>query len=160
MQELHEGVELSEQQTEIVCRGLLDLAAVDGVHESELELIAEFCGAGGHTADFDALQKHPFDLAEAAKVLKSGGDEVVESFLASAYLLIYADGEHSEAERKRVKEYADALGVSHERLEALHTRARLYLLQTLASNLRNKAAVREVAAQMGLNESDLAGLED
>ncbi len=156
MQELYEGVELSPEQTEVVCRGLLDLASVDGTHDSEMALIADFSGG----ADLDALAAKPFELAAAAQVLTNGGDAVVESFLTSCYLLIYADGDHSEAERARVREYADALGVSADRLESLHTKARLYLLQILATNLRNKAAVRDVAAEMGLSENDLAGLED
>jgi hypothetical protein len=156
MQELYEGIELTPEQTEVVCRGLLDLASVDGTHDSEMALIADFSGG----ADLKALEAKPFDLDAAARVLTAGGDAVVEAFLTSAFLLIYADGDHSERERARIGEYGEALGVSADRLESLHTKARLYLLQILAANLRNKAAVRDVAAEMGLSENDLAGLED
>lgn len=183
MQELYEGVELSPAEIDVIARGLLDLAAVDGVHESEIALIDEFYrGSVAGTAaltiqcphcsnsiefyrrpveggrDLDALRARPFDLDEAAAVLRKGGDEVVEAFLVSAYLLIYADGEHSDAERVRIKEFADALGVSADRLEDLHLRARLYLLQTLAKNLKNKAAVQEVGASLGLAEADIASV--
>lgn len=159
MQELYEGIELNEEQTDLICRGLLDLAKVDGLHEAELELIEGFAAGGGKaSADFAALQSQPFDLEQAKEVL-GGDDQLVEAFLASCYLLIYADGVHSDEERMRIGQYADALGMSRDRLETLHVRARLYLLQMLAQGLRNKEAVKAVGIhQLGLNEDQLAQL--
>lgn len=159
MQELYEGIELDETQTEWICRGLIDLAKVDGMHQAEIELIEGFASAGGKgQANVAAFKDADFDLAQAAKVL-GGSPQLTEAFLASCYLLIYADGRHSDQERTRIGEYADALGVDRERLEDLHVRARLYLLQMLAQGLRNKEAVKAVGVhQLGLNEHQIAQL--
>ncbi len=151
MYELYEGIELDEPQTEAICRGLLDLAACDGVDESELHLIHGFYRTSGAAGDLDALAKQGFDLAAAAKVLQAGGDNVVEAFFISCYLLIYADGEFSDPERKRVGEFGAAFGLDEARLEHLHVKARLYLLQMLAQNLRNPDAVRSVGGELGLS---------
>ncbi|MGK0357857.1 MAG: tellurite resistance protein [Bradymonadia bacterium] len=159
MDELYEGIELSEIQTEWICRGLLDLAKADGLHESELELIQNFATAGGQgSTDVAALKGKGFELAEASKVL--GADErITEAFLVSCYLLIYADGRHSDEERTRISEYATSLNVPADALENLHVKARLYLLQMLAQGLRNKEAVRQVGVhQLGLNPDQITGL--
>ncbi len=160
MQELYEGIELTAEQTEWICRGLLDLAAVDGVDQSEVELVEEFYHSGtGQAADLDALKAKGFDLAEAAAVFKAGGGALVESFLVSSYLLIYADGEHSDEERARIAQYAAAVGLDAESLERLHVKARLYLLETLAKTLRNREVVKAVGIHnLGLTEDQVAGL--
>ncbi len=152
MHELYEGIELDEAQTEAVCRGLFDLAAADGVHETELALIHDFYRGSGKSDDLEALVKQGFDLEATAKTLTAGGGEVVEAFLISCYLLIYADGEFSDAERKRIGEYGDALGLDAARLEHLHVEARRYLLGQLAQALRNADAVREVGRELGLSD--------
>lgn len=159
MQDLYEGIELTPQENQAVVRGLLDLADVDGAHETEMALIADFAGIEDPAA-LAAIRKTPFDLAATVKTLTAGGSAKVEAFLMSAYMLIYADGHHSDRERARIAEYAKAMGVAADRLAHLHTQARLYLLQMLAANLRNKAAVLEVAAELGLGENDLAGLKE
>lgn len=159
MDELYEGIELNETQTEWICRGLLDLAKADGLHESELELIQNFATAGGQGGtDVASLKGKGFDLAEATKVL--GADEkITEAFLVSCYLLIYADGRHSDEERAHIAGYAAGLGVAPDALESLHVKARLYLLQMLAQGLRNKDAVRAVGVhQLGLKAEQLSGL--
>ena len=162
MDELYEGVELSETQTALFCRGLLDLAAVDGVHPAEIDLIEEFYGAAGgaEAGGLEALKAQGFELAKVAPALKVGGAAVVEAFLLTCYLLIYADGEHSEQERRRIGEYAEALGVPADKLEGLHTKARVYLLRQFARSLTNKDAVRTVGAGLGLDEAHInAALE-
>lgn len=151
MHELYEGIELDGAQTEVICRGLLDLAACDGVDDSEIALIHGFYRSSGAAGDLEALAKQDFDLAAAAKTLADGGETVVEAFLISCYLLIYADGEFSDAERKRIAEYGDAFGLDAARLEHLHVKARLYLLEMLAQSLHNKDAVRQVGGELGLS---------
>ncbi|MCA9528160.1 MAG: hypothetical protein KC549_17860 [Myxococcales bacterium] len=159
MQELYEGIELDENQTEWICRGLLDLASADGLHPSEIELIEGFASAGGRgSASIEKLKEGGFDL-EKAKAVLGADPQLTEAFLVSCYLLIYADGRHSDEERARVGTYADALGVERDALEELHVRARLYLLSMLAQGLRNKEAVRAVGIhQLGLKADQIASL--
>jgi len=149
MIELYEGVELDTTQTAMVCRGLLDLAAVDGVHETEVALINDFyASSGGGPQDIHVLREAGFDLGEAAGILKG---EQAETFLLSCYMLIYADGLHSDEERVRIGEYARALDVSEGRLEELHVKARLYLLSVLAQTLKNRAVVQAMGTELGLS---------
>lgn len=155
MQELYEGIDLSPEQSELIVRGLLDLAAVDGIHEAERDLIADFHSGEGGPASLDALAAKGFDPKAAAPVFHKGGEKVVEAFIVSCYLLIYADGNHSDAERARITEYAEALGLSHGQLEELHVKARLYVLQSLAHILWNRETVKQIGTSMGLTEAQL-----
>lgn len=157
MEDLIEGIELSDAQAEWLTRGLLDLAAVDGVHPNEIELIKEFYAGSDaeKRSRVDTLKGESFDLDAAASAFKAGGPKVVEAFLTACYLLIYADGEHSDEERSRVRVYAEALGIDHGALEMLHTKARLVLLQQL-TGIRNRDAVNQVGESMGLEQDDVA----
>lgn len=158
MHDLYEGIELNKAQTEVICRGLLDLAGVDGLHDSEVALIHEFYRSGGGEGDaIEELGTGDFDLDAAKKTLSDGGDAVVEAFMMSCYLLIYADGRHSDEERTRVAQYADAFGLDRARLEELHVKARLYLLEMLAANIRNKDAIHDVGSELGLSAEAIDG---
>jgi hypothetical protein len=149
MNSLYEGIELDNAQTTMICRGLFDLAAVDGVHETEIALINDFYSAsGGGPQELEILAKGGFDLDEATAVLK--GDRA-EAFLLSCYMLIYADGLHSDEEQVRIGEYAAALDISAGRLEELHLQARLYLLSVLAQTLKNREVVQAMGAELGLS---------
>jgi uncharacterized membrane protein YebE (DUF533 family) len=151
MQELYEGIDLTPDQSEWIVRGLLDLAAVDGIHDAERALISDF-----HAGEsLEALAAKGFDAKAAATVFHNGGARVVEAFIVSCYLLIYADGQHSDAERARIAEYASALGLDHGALEELHVKARLYVLQSLAHLLWNRDTVKEIGASMGLTEDHI-----
>jgi hypothetical protein len=156
MNDLYAGIKLNEEQNQWICRGLLDLAAVDGVHANEEALIHEFyCSAGGDPSDLVDLEAQGFDPANAADVLQGN---LVEAFLMSCYMLIYADGHQSEEERVRIGEFAAAMGVDRAELDGLHTRARLYLLQMLAAEIRNRDAIRTAGAALGLTQDDIAGI--
>ena len=72
MQEFMEGVEPTEEQNRIICRALLDLAAVDGVHEAELALVKDFYGGDGDSAGFEAMSATHFDLEASAAALPPG----------------------------------------------------------------------------------------
>lgn len=153
----YDGLELNEEQTNLVCQGLMDLAAVDGVDPSETELIENFySAAGGDKAKLDELLKQPFDIEKAKKVFDT--PDARNAFLLSCYMLIYADGVHSEPERKRISEFAAALDVSAAELEDLHVKARMYLLRELAQGLRNRDVVRQVGMSMGLDDNQMSSL--
>ena len=161
MTELYQSLQLTQAQTEVFCRGLLDLAAVDGLHENEIALVRDFFqGSGGDTATLEAMAAEGFDPSAAAAVLDA---ETTQAFLMSCYMLIYADGRHSDEERARIGEYATAMGVSEAALEQIHDLSRSFLLQNLASGLRNQDAVADVGSEMGLGEdliNRLFGKED
>ncbi|MEE2788157.1 MAG: hypothetical protein VX589_12515 [Myxococcota bacterium] len=153
MNDLYEGVQLNAEQTTWICRGLLDLAAVDGVHENEVALIRQFfVSSGGSESELEQLRGEAFNLDAAAQIITGG---VIDAFLTSCYLLIYADGYHSDEEKVRIKTYADALGVSDAQLNEVHLKARGFLLQELAAGLRNRDALTEVGVELGLTDDDI-----
>lgn len=157
MQNLYEGIELTAEQNEWICRGLLDLAAVDGVDESEIDLVREFYT--GAVTDLEAMAAEGFDLAEAAKAFTAGGEALIEMFIVSCYMLIYADGEHSDAERGRISEFATAVGIGSADLETLHLKSRLFLLEQMAVGLRNRSLVEQIGINnLGLTAEQVAGL--
>ena len=156
MDELYEGIELTEAQATWITRGLLDLAHVDGIHEAERALITDFYTGEGGTSTLEALAAQGFDPAEAAAALRAGGAKVVEAFLTSCYLLIYADGNHSDAERARVAAYGAALGLSPETQEDVHVKARMYILRSLAHITWSKEIVHQIGASMGLAAPQIA----
>ena len=161
MTELYQSLQLTQAQTEVFCRGLLDLAAVDGLHQNEIALVHDFfAGSGGDISALEDMAAETFDLSAAADVLD---DDTTQAFLMSCYMLIYADGRHSDEERARIGQYAAALGVSEASLEQIHNLSRSFLLQNLASGLRNQEAVADVGGEMGLGDDmikTLIGKED
>jgi len=156
MDDLYGGIQLNSEQSTWICRGLLDLAAVDGVHDTEEALIREFYGSsGGDVESLEQLAQDGFDLAAAQGVLTG---QVRDGFLLSCYMLIYADGQQSELEKERIAAYAEGLGVTASELDTLHTQARLYLLQMLAVGLRNRDAVSAAGAALGLSGEQIASI--
>ena len=145
-------IPISEDQAQAIARGLFTVAAVDGVHEREATLIADFYGAatGGDAPKVTSLaelgRQGPLAPADLAAALP--GDELRQLFVKAALLLAYADGKVTEAERKQLAAYAKALGVPADRQAALEESVRDHLMQPLA-RLQNTQAVNQVAKKIG-----------
>jgi len=151
---MYEGIELSHAQSTLICRGLYALAAVDGVHPAEEALVDGFFkSTGGTDEDLRALKSAPFDLSKVAADLQG---DVAEAFIMSCYMLIYADGRLSDEEQNKVEEYAAALGLSPDRLNALHNEARMYLLHNIAEGLKNRDVLDEVGNELGLSAEQVS----
>jgi uncharacterized membrane protein YebE (DUF533 family) len=128
------------------------VAAVDGVHEREAALIANFYGttAGGEARPVTSLAElgrlGPFSPADLAVALP--GTELRQLFVKAALLLAYIDGKVTAAERAQIEAYSAALGVSADRQAALEASVCDHLMQPL-SRLTNTEAVGKVAKQLG-----------
>ena len=146
----YENLVLDERQTAWFCRGLLDLAAVDGEHENEIALVREFLLASESAVTLEELKASPFKLAEVAAVIDG---PAAEAFIISCYMLVYADGIISDRETVRIAEYVTAMGISAERHKTLHEQARIFLLGNLAVGLRNVDLVSEIGSDLGLDET-------
>ncbi len=154
MQESYRSVELDATQTELVCRGLLDLAAVDGVDPAELAMIEDFFAqSGGGARSLDSLAALGFDPGAAAAGLTGAARD---TFFISCYMLMYADGAVSDLETQRMAEFGEAFGVDAEQLSAYDIRARQLFLGMMAEGLRNKDAVQQVGAELGLTADQIA----
>ena len=145
-------IPMNENQAQAIARGLYTVAAVDGIHEREAALIANFYGA---SADSEARpvtslaelgRLGPLAPAELASALT--GDELRQLFVKAALLLAYIDGKVTVAERAQIEAYGDALDVSAERQAALEESVRDHLMQPLA-HLANTEAVGKVARKLG-----------
>ncbi len=144
-------IPISEEQAQAIARGLFTVAAVDGVHQREATLIADFYGAatGGDVPPVTSLaelqRRGPLAAAELALALPS--DELRQLFVKAALLLAYVDGKVTPAERKQIAIYGEALGVPARRQAALEESVRDQLLEPLA-RLQNTEAVNRVAKQL------------
>ena len=145
-------IPISEEQAQAIARGLFTVAAVDGVHEREAALIANFYGgtADGDVNPVTSLAElgrlGPLGPADLASALP--GEELRQLFVKAALLLAYVDGKVTAAERAQIEAYGDALGVPVERQAALEESVRDHLMQPLA-RLANTEAVNKVAKQLG-----------
>jgi tellurite resistance protein len=140
-------VNLSRGAAEAIARGLYAVANVDGLHEREAGLIASFwIDAGGGAGALSDLERGAAILpSELAGALQTDAER--QLFIKTAILLTWADGEVSDAERKKVQELARALGVDDAKLAALDAGVKDYLLGHLV-HLQNTDATREVAKKL------------
>ncbi len=145
--------ELSAVEAETFARGLYAIAQVDGVHERELALISDFyssvAGQGSSEAVVFASLDRTSPLApnDVAAILRTPQQR--ELFVKTAFLLTWADGSVSAAERATVEQFARALGVADTRKTELELEVKDFLLRPLA-NLANVNAVSAVAKKLGL----------
>ncbi len=147
------SAELELHHIQFIVRALYDLAETDGVHDAERVMLRGFydqCQEEAHgLTTFDDLIGADFDKARAAELFDT--DALRATFLQSCVFLGYADGHYSSGERARVREYADALGVSADNLAVIEDSVGDHLLQQVAM-VENTDALKKVAA--GIASSD------
>jgi tellurite resistance protein len=148
-------IDVSALHAEAIARGLYAVAAVDGVHERELALIAEFhrSAATGDAGEAPAVTS----LASLARIVPLepealapllDGAPLRELFIKAAYLLAWVDGNVSAAERTKIGAFAKALSVSADAQTKLEAQVKDYLLRPLA-HLSNVEAASVVAKKLG-----------
>jgi tellurite resistance protein len=142
-------VELNREQVEAMARALYAVAKTDGLHEREAGLIASFwIDAGGGAATLSELERAESPPPSAlAGVLHTDAER--QLFLKTALLLTWADGKVTDAERAKVNEYAQALGVDATTLANLESGVKDYLLGHLV-HVQNVDAVLDVAKKLGV----------
>ncbi len=142
MKLLAERVDLDEGAARFIAAGLRELAAVDGVHELEQQLIEEFeRDLSGEAVPFDIDGDHPLDTTELR-----------ELFMRSAILLALADGEISELEGERIGRYAHKLAVRPERLAELYRDVKMYLLSTFEDSTLFREQAQDIGHELGLDD--------
>ena len=145
-------IPIDEHQAQSIARGLCTVAAADGVHESEMALIAAFYGTAA-----EGQPQHAISLAELSRLGPLAPSELAaalpqaplrELFIKTAILLAYADGSVSSAERTQIRAYAEALKVDGQTQRALEEAVCDQLMLPLA-RLSNMEAVSRVAKKLG-----------
>ena len=148
-----DGLNLTAQETEWFCRGLMDLANSDGVHESEIEIIEEFYADGKlDDAAVKGLLEEGFSTSDAKAHLQG---DTLDAFMTTCFLLAYADGQLSNVEESRLNAYAEAFDYDATKMSQAHDEARQFLIRSLAEELKNHALVREIGAAIGLSEAKI-----
>ncbi len=142
--------DISGTQAEALARGLYTIARVDGVHEREASLIAQLYAesAGGAGTGLSELQRSA-DVDGAYLAATLPGKDLREMFVKTAWLLAYADGGVSDAERKKIAELCGPLGVDAAAQARLEGAVKDFLLAQL-SGLSNTEAVAKVARKLGV----------
>jgi len=105
------AAQLNSEQVEAFANGLFYLANVDGIDESEENLISEFLQETGSDLTMDKVkqtQVNPYDIAD---LLQTTFQRRI--FMRAAIALVHADGEYTDAERRAVGEFADAFGLNN-----------------------------------------------
>jgi len=148
-----EDLNLTPIQTEWFCRGLMDLASSDGVHESEQEIIEEFCASSDlDEAAVARLSALGFSASEAKTHLQGRS---LDAFMTTCFVLAYADGQLSDIEGARLQSYANDFGYDAAQFEKAHDDARAFLISSLAKEIKNHALLKEIGAAIGLSESKI-----
>jgi hypothetical protein len=139
-------VDLDLNHVRVIVRGMTRVAEIDGAHERELVLIREFyesCRAEvSGLSDFADVAKGAFDPVEAKEVISTQPLQL--AFLTSCYLVAYADGSLSEAEKKVLAQLEKELGIPRAVAEQAHDFAKDQLLAPLARS-KNIEGVKKIA---------------
>jgi tellurite resistance protein len=106
---LFSDLRLSADEASAIAAALRDVAAVDGTHADEQELIGELMNEiAGEVGDAHGIGA----ITPAELAARLVGADLRTLALQSAVLLAMADGAISPAERARILEYALAFGVN------------------------------------------------
>ena len=136
--DLFTDVNVTADQAQVMGRAMLAVARADGTADPrELTLIEELS-----PVDASASDPAPAELAAAFPEAASR-----DILLKSALLVALVDGDYSDAEKSVVASYAEAFGVTPDRLEELASSVKAYLMAPLLP-LSNTAAVVEVSRKL------------
>lgn len=149
MNDFFPEITVTQPAAEAIARGLYAVAKVDGVHEREAALVASFwADVGGGAGALAELERGAaISAPELSAALTSG--ELRTLFIKSAYLLAWADGKVTDAERRVISEFGKALGVQGGDLGKLEAAVKEYLLSHL-SPVKNVDAVAQIAKKLGV----------
>jgi uncharacterized membrane protein YebE (DUF533 family) len=142
-------VELDLKHVRVIVQGMVRVAQSDGVHERELVLIRQFyesCRADEQgLAEYADLVKTPFDVDVARDVLDTPA--LKATFLASCYLVAYADGEISRQETDVLAQLVRDLGIDAKSAEDVRELVKDQLLMKIARS-SNLGALKRVASKL------------
>lgn len=146
-------IDVSLEAAKTIARGMMKLAAADGVHPKELAMIEAFLAdcyevAGGKESHEEVLRQQ-FDMQQAKEVLHT--DELRELFLKSCLLLACADGVYSEAEQNLMDHYSMDLAIPAGRLRELEQEVKGYFLSQFAGVKIFRDKAEELGRKLGLS---------
>jgi uncharacterized membrane protein YebE (DUF533 family) len=142
-------VELDLKHVRVIVQGMVKVANSDGAHERELVLIRQFyesCRADEQgLAEFSDLLNAPLDVDVARDVLSTA--DLKATFLASCYLVAYADGELSKPETEVLAQLARDLSIDAKTADNVRELVKDQLLMKIARST-NLGALKKVASKL------------
>lgn len=147
MTDILDPIDLDLNQVRVIVQGMVRVAHADGAHERELVLIREFYESCRSEvkglADFQDIQNAPFDELSAAEVLAT--PSLKQTFLASCYLVAYADGTISQGELTEIEALVRELGIDPAISSEMRDRVKDLLVMQLARSA-NVEALQKISA--------------
>jgi tellurite resistance protein len=145
-------IPLNQNQAEAIARGLFALAKADGVHESEISLIAAFWGetGGSDRALSDLSNRDDITAEELSSALPS--KELRQIFLRTALLLAFSDGEVSAKESEVVLGYCESLGLGAD-LPQMEEQVKEFLMGQLA-HIHNTEALVKISKKLKITRPE------
>ena len=114
MKSFLDPVDLDLQHVRVIVQGMVQVAHSDGAHQRELVLIRAFYDSCRDDAKglayFADLERTAFDAEVAREVLDT--EALKLTFMASCFLVAYADGYVSDGERRALADLAKGAGIS------------------------------------------------
>lgn len=152
MTDITPEIDVSLEAAKAIAQGMMKLAASDGVHPKEVQLIkgfmAECYELAGGTETYEELSHEDFDLEHVKAVLNT--DELRELFMKSNLLLACADGVYSESEQNMMDHYAIEMGMTAGRLRELEMQVKQYMLGQFAGVKVYRDQAEELGRKLGM----------
>ena len=142
---------LTEEEGELIARGMLAVARADGqLHDREIALVQGFYGevAQGTPASLTAVARES-DIDPDVLAIGLGRESVGMLFIKTSILLAYADGDYHAKEAEKINLYAKALDIGDEAIAELHQSVKEFLLGQLVG-LSNQESALEVARELDI----------
>lgn len=151
MIELFADLNLSEEASTYIARGLRALADIDGLSNSELALVEQF----EREAGIEATSGRDFEVAGGGPL---DGPRPREAFLSSLLLMSLADGRVSAREEEMIDSIAGELGVPAARQLELDREARKFLLAHFAGVQVFRDQAVSIGRSLGLTPEEIAAV--
>ena len=155
MRELFGDLELSLTQATAIAKAMQHVAAADGVHQHEQELIdGFFAGCLEDAGEAPrALDDDPYDGAALAGALSSEG--LVQAALKSCYMVALVDGAISDAEGACIEQIAKDLNMAPAALQACLLDVRKHFFQQFQGVTLFRDEATKIGRSLGLSDAEI-----
>jgi uncharacterized tellurite resistance protein B-like protein len=135
-------IDVDGPQGHAIAAAMREVAAADGIHEAEAELIRRFeKGLPPLTSEVDSA------------VINT--DELRNAYVKSMVLVALSDGSVSELERELIAQKSAAVGIDNRQLSGVYTEVGKSLLSAFSGVQIYRQQAVEIGRGLGLDDSDI-----
>lgn len=135
-------VDVDGPQGHAIAAAMREIAAVDGIHEAEAELIRRF-------------EKDLPPLTGEVDSAVINTDELRHAYVKSMVLVALSDGSVSALERELVAKKSAAVGIDNHQLSDVYTEVARSLLSAFSGVQIYRQQAVEIGRSLGLGDSDI-----